>query len=99
MKIPHLKVFEDFYRGQWIKQNKLDCEINPKLQGMFLDEMRGPKSKNKVVHPYDRLLTKAAETVNNLLCHGMTPEEIGSALQMNEIEVRTMMRRYALPRK
>jgi hypothetical protein len=34
-KIPHIKQFENYYRKQWIVQNRIDLIDNPKVQDLI----------------------------------------------------------------
>ena len=83
---------EDLYRKAWEAQNKLDRQVNPKMQ------INSLPIKKKIRYPSERPLSMEAKTVNNLLNHGMLAHQIAEALHMEEHNVFVIIRKYALPR-
>jgi len=79
-------LFEDWYREQWLKQNKIDAVHNPMA--------RPAPPRGKVLK-----LSKQAEVVNRMLNQGMLDHQIEELLGLSQKAVSETKKRYGLPRK
>jgi FixJ family two-component response regulator len=88
-------LFEDWYREQWLKQNKIDAVHNPMARPApprsRKGEDTGTRSKIK--------LSKQAEVVNRMLLQDMLGRQIGELLGISQQAVSEIKKRYGLPRK
>lgn len=88
-------LFEDWYREQWLKQNKIDAVHNPLARPA---PPRGKKSEHTEVRKVMKL-SKQAEIVNRMLNQGMLSRQIGELLGISQKAVSETKKRYGLPRK
>lgn len=87
--------FEDWYREQWLKQNKIDAVHNPMARP-------APPRSRKGVDAGTRTsvkLSKQAEVVNRMLNQQMLGRQIGELLGISQQAVSEIKKRYGLPRK
>ena len=88
-------LFEDWYREQWLKQNKIDAVHYPMTR-------RGPPRSRKGEDTETRSkmkLSKQAEVVNRMLLQDMLGRQIGELLGISQQAVSEIKKRYGLPRK
>jgi DNA-directed RNA polymerase specialized sigma subunit len=89
--------YANFYREKWIKQNKLDQAMNPRL--------RAPHNSQINTAKYGKLggapkleLSKKAQTINKLMLKKMTVAEIADIVGTTHQSVSQIRNRYGLPR-
>ena len=88
-------LFEDWYREQWLKQNKIDAVHNPMARPAPTRIKRDPVSEvRKSIK-----LSKQAEVVNRMLLQDMLGRQIGELLGISQQAVSEIKKRYGLPRK
>ena len=88
-------LFEDWYREQWLKQNKIDAIHNPMAR---LAPPRSKKGENAETRTSVKL-SKQAEIVNRMLLQEMLGRQIGELLGISQQAVSEIKKRYGLPRK
>jgi DNA-directed RNA polymerase specialized sigma subunit len=88
-------LFEDWYREQWLKQNKIDAVHNPMARPA---PPRSRKGEDIEVRKEIKL-SKQAEIVNRMLNQQMLGRQIGELLGISQQAVSEIKRRYGLPRK
>lgn len=103
------EAYEELYREAWLKQNKIDREVNKKLQVPAINYqqqrengLKGGRPRQMAYDPPRDItikLTPKAKTVNNMLHKGMKVREIGEILGISHQAVSHMKKQYGLPRK
>jgi len=88
-------LFEDWYREQWLKQNKIDAIHNPMAR---LAPPRSKKGEDAETRTSVKL-SKQAEIVNRMLLQEMLGRQIGELLGISQQAVSESKKRYGLPRK
>ncbi len=88
-------LFEDWYREQWLKQNKIDAVHNPMARPT---PPRGKKGEGAETRTSVKL-SKQAEIVNRMLLQEMLGRQIGELLGISQQAVSEIKKRYGLPRK
>ena len=88
-------LFEDWYREQWLKQNKIDAIHNPMAR---LAPPRSKKGEDAETRTSVKL-SKQAEIVNRMLLQEMLGRQIGELLGISQQAVSEIKKRYGLPRK
>ena len=90
---------EELYRKCWDAQNLLDAQRYPKqFRAKYLESFV-VKKERMARSPEDRPLNRGARSVNKLLNHGMSIEDIQSILAFSEAEVVHYIEFFGLPRK
>ena len=104
------EAYEELYRAAWLKQNKIDREVNKKLQAPAIDYQQARANGLKGGRPSQRAdvkppryitikLSPKAKVVNRMLHKGMKVREIGEILGISHQAVSHMKKNYGLPRK
>jgi len=109
VRIPHTTKYEGVYREIWLKQNKIDREVNKKLQAPAIDYaqqrangLKGGRPRQMAYDPPRDItikLSHKAKVVNRMLHKGMKVREIGEILGISHQAVSHMKKNYGLPRK
>ena len=86
-------VFEDYYRGLWLRQMVIDKKGNPMAR-----EAPGHHKNGKNFGRNKMKLSKQADIVNRLLNKRMLLREIADILGVSQQAVSDMKKRYGLPR-
>ena len=104
------EAYEELYREAWLKQNKIDREVNKKLQAPAINYQQARENGLKGGRPSQRAdvqpprditikLSPKAKVVNRMLHRGMKVREIGEILGISHQAVSHMKKQYGLPRK
>ena len=103
------EAYEELYREAWLKQNKIDREVNKKLQAPAVNYqqqrengLKGGRPRQAAYDPPRDITVKLsakAKVVNRMLNKGMKVREIGEILGISHQAVSHMKKQYGLPRK
>jgi DNA-binding NarL/FixJ family response regulator len=104
------EAYEELYRAAWLKQNKIDREVNKKLQAPEVNYQQARENGLKGGRPSQRAdvqaprditikLSPKAKVVNRMLNKGMKLREVGEILGISHQAVSHIKQQYGLPRK